>query len=364
LISLQEEIANHPVSLVEDPDRINNIKSLLDNGKTLLVTSEGFKKRGTISILEKQFKPDEIFIVHNISPNPSIEEIDEITQLYKKKCIKNILALGGGSVIDTAKALSITLRENEISLNQKFRLGENLIHSKSLFLIAIPTTAGTGSEVTQYATIWDKKYKKKYSLAGKNIFPDIALLCPELTTTLSPENTLYPALDTISHSMESLWNKNSTETSKEFSRESLKLSLINLPKALEDPNNLALRAELQRASALAGFSISITKTALAHSISYPLTASYNIPHGLACSFSLIAIYNLLKEKNDINDELLDKIIILLQQFDLPSKLLRLINLQQINALVPEMYNPERADNFLLSINMDDIYKIITNSFLK
>ena len=118
---MQEEIANHPVSLVEDPDRINNIKSLLDNGKTLLVTSEGFKKRGTISILEKQFKPDEIFIVHNISPNPSIEEIDEITQLYKKKCIKNILALGGGSVIDTAKALSITLRENEISLNQKFR---------------------------------------------------------------------------------------------------------------------------------------------------------------------------------------------------------------------------------------------------
>ena len=364
MINIQEEIANHPVNLVEDSDLINNIKSLLGDGKTLIVTSEGFMRRGTISILENQFETDEIFIIHNISPNPSIEEIDEITKIYKKKGIKNIIALGGGSVMDSAKALSVTLRENEISLNQKFRLGENLINSKSLFLIAIPTTAGSGSEVTQYATIWDKKYKKKYSLAGKNIFPDIALLCPELTTTLSSENTLYPALDTISHSMESLWNKNSTEHSKEFSRESLKLSLINLPKALEDPNNLTFRAELQRASALAGFGISITKTALAHSISYPLTASYNIPHGLACSFSLIEIYNLLKEKNAIDDDLLDEIIILIKQFDLPSKLLELITPQQINALVPEMYNPERADNFLLNINMDDIYKIITNSFLK
>ena len=91
MINIQEEIANHPVNLVEDSDLINNIKSLLGDGKTLIVTSEGFMRRGTISILENQFETDEIFIIHNISPNPSIEEIDEITKIYKKKGIKNII---------------------------------------------------------------------------------------------------------------------------------------------------------------------------------------------------------------------------------------------------------------------------------
>jgi alcohol dehydrogenase len=300
-----------------------------------------------------------------VTPNPDIDYLDKKRLSLKSNNYKSIFALGGGSVIDTAKALSAALSNNGENLfSNYFRDKKNFKFKKNVFLVVIPTTSGTGSEVTPFATIWDFKNKNKYSLDGDYLYPDIVLLEPELTLSLPFEETLFPGLDATSHALESIWNVNADKLSIEIAKESLRIILEAFPIVLLDPENLEAREKMQKSSLLSGIAISKTKTAIAHSISYPLTNRHSVPHGIACSFTLVSIIDDLFRR-DVEEVKEIKEIIevkeMLLKFNLKKYLYEYIDKKSILSAVKHMYSPERAKNFNQEINLQYIERIVLNS---
>ncbi|WP_413813784.1 iron-containing alcohol dehydrogenase, partial [Rhizobium sp. Root482] len=135
----------------------------------------------------------------------------------------------------------------------------------------VPTTSGTGAEVTPFATVWDETTNTKYSLANADMFPVAAILDPELTIDMPREVTLATGLDAISQALESVWNRSCNAITFGWAISSLRLSLSALGKVANTPDDLQARSDMAQASLLAGLCISHTRTALAHSMSYPIT---------------------------------------------------------------------------------------------
>jgi alcohol dehydrogenase len=153
-------------------------------------------------------------------------------------------------------------------------------------IIAVPTTAGTGSEVTSFATVWDEERGRKFSLARENLYPEVALVDPTLMLSKPHSLTLATGLDALSHSIESIWNINANPVSARHAVAAARAILADLPNLLRDLTNLKLRHGIAEASLNAGLAFSNTKTAIAHNLSYPITLGWGVQHGIACSFIL------------------------------------------------------------------------------
>jgi len=198
-----------------------------------------------------------------------------------------LVAVGGGSVIDTAKTLMVgTAGGSFDALVALLATGKAFTPARVKPLIAIPTTAGTGSEVTPWATVWDRAAGRKYSLHLPQTWPEAAVVDPELTASLPARPTLAAGLDALSHALESIWNVNANPVSDTHAVAAARAVLATLPELMHDLRNPALRARQSLAALQAGLAFSNTKTALAHSISYDMTLHHGLPHGLACSFTL------------------------------------------------------------------------------
>ncbi len=315
----------------------------------LLVTTQGFVKRGVVQRVKAILAAHQITVWDGVKSNPDLRDLDAATQALRHMGVACVVGLGGGSALDAAKVLATTLvSPEEPTLQEVFRNKAATNWAPRLPLVAIPTTSGTGAEMTPFATVWDHEVHQKHSLAGDFVYPDVALLDPTITLTLGEEDTLYPALDTISHALESLWNKNCTLMSRAFAFQALALSNDALPLILKEPQNLKARRSLQTASMLAGLAISQTRTAIAHSISYPLTSHFNVPHGLACSFTLpklleMNIDSLATHTGEL--VILQANLLIIYGLELPSRLREYASLEQIQMLTPEMITPGRADNY-------------------
>ena len=345
----------NPVELIQSDDFISDTEKHI-NSNTLVVTSPGFIKRGIISKLEKINSAITIF--SDVKPNPELKHIDDAVIELRKKNITNIIALGGGSVIDTAKGFALALKTNH-ERPLKFNLLDNDKQSweSRLPLIAIPTTSGTGSEVTPFATIWDTDTNKKYSLSTNFLYPDIAILDPALTQTLPQKLTLHTSLDAISHALESLWNNNKNDESEKYALEALKLSNKSFQKLLNSLSDLELRKDMQLASTYAGYAISHTRTAIAHSISYPMTLTYDMPHGLACSFTLPKILeeHLSHLEEGEEKDILSKTLTILNQIDFKSEVESYTKGDDYKKLKEQMFTKERAGNFKYKIDSIEKY---------
>src|SRR5262249_49423231 len=176
-------------------------------------------------------------------------------------------------------------------------------------LVAVPTTAGTGSEVTPWATLWDRSAgaPKKYSLHVEETWPSHAVVDPSLTLSAPESVTRNSALDALSHSLESIWNVNANPVSDTLAVEAARTVIATLPRLLAAPQDRKLRTEMSRASLTAGLAFSNTRTALAHSISYEMTLKHGLPHGLACSFTLPMVWSLAAGADPRRDDVLGRI---------------------------------------------------------
>lgn len=315
----------------------------------LLVTTPGFVRRGVVSEIRKILPHQKITVWDGVKPNPDLHDLDEACANYRQQNIDGVIGLGGGSALDAAKVLANLLpAPADVTLQKIFCQDVAFSWSKRLALIAIPTTSGTGSEVTPFATVWDHTAHKKYSLAGQFVYPDVALMDASLTLTLDAENTLYPALDTISHALESMWNKNCTPISKAFALQAISLVVMALPGAIKDLQKLEARKDLQVASLLAGMAISQTRTAIAHSISYPLTSHFNIPHGLACSFTLPILLKLNGNRMAVTESeriLFSQLTAILTALPLNEYIRKYASKDAILELKSEMITLGRSDNY-------------------
>lgn len=338
-----------------------------DFNSICLVTSRGMLERNhhLRSLSQKVSSESMIFV----SPNPELSDLEEQIEKLRLTKFAHLIAVGGGSVLDSAKIFAFMYKQKEIASLKEALSGYNEggPNEESNFSVClVPTTSGTGAEVTPFATVWDSTTFKKFSLGGLCELVDAIILDPLLVTTVPRDASLYFGLDTISHCFESLWNKNKTKQSEETSLLALKLSVEALTEILEDLSNIKAREKMQYASFLAGKAIAQTKTALAHSMSYPLTLHYGVPHGLACSFTLTSIYShLSSSSNELNYVLEREEIALainfLQSQELEKKISLYLTLDQAQELTYEMFDPNRASNFITGPSLP-IKKIIKSSF--
>lgn len=339
----------NPVSIHAGSGSLNTLPAHVGEGALLLVTTAGFTRRGLTARILDLLGAARVTVYDQVTPNPELDDLETVTTQFRGLGITQIIALGGGSVLDAAKVLAVTLpSEEDKPLTLTLREGRPQQWQKKLPLIAIPTTSGTGAEVTPFATVWDKTTHKKHSVTGDLIYPDLALLDPELTLTLPYEETLYTGLDAISHALESLWNKNRTPISEAWAFQALTLANDALPKVLATPNDAAARETMQQASVLAGLAISQTRTAIAHSISYPLTSYFGVPHGLACSFTLPKICkDYLNGHSQLHQEksLIERTVIFIDSLNLEDKLKNYTTESNLETLKKQPPNLDRASNF-------------------
>lgn len=220
-----------------------------------------------------------------------------------------IVSVGGGSSIDFAKGIkAFSDLKKECTLEV---ITECLVMKKictdndSIRLIAVPTTAGTGAELTQWATIWDCHKACKYSIDSPQLKPDKAIIIPEFTLKADEELTIATGVDSLAHAMEAYWSKRTNVLVRGLAGEAIRIIVKYLPQILMEPKNLYYREKQCLASILSGLAFSMTRTTACHSISYPLTMDYGILHGIAAAMTLEKV----AEKNSGNyaeeKELLD-----------------------------------------------------------
>lgn len=341
--------------------------------RMVLVTSPGFTRRGLVGRIRDALGSRLVGVVDDVRPNPDLLDIDRQADAVRALQPDAIVGLGGGSSIDTAKAMARLLAQPVgATLAGQFRDGVALAPAPALPVVAIPTTAGTGAEVTPFGTVWDFERAKKYSVAGDDLYPAATILDPELTLGLPQDVTVSSGLDAISHAFESTWNRNASPVTLGLAMKSLQLSLPALPRLQGDPGDIQARRAMMEASLLAGLAISQTRTALAHSISYPLTARFDLPHGIACSFTLPALLRFNAEADDgrLDDlaralgfesvaRMADELEVLYRKLDIAASFRACVpGNDEVLDLLGEMVSPGRAENNLRSAGPEDISWIV------
>lgn len=224
-------------------------------------------------------------IVDQITPNPSLDLLRGVCErLAAAPAFDLVVALGGGSVIDAAKFIAAGHgRFDPVAAYLETGRG---LPRKALPLVAVPTTAGTGSDLTKWATIWDPVGGRKLSLNRDDLYAEAALVDPKITATLPWPMTRATGLDALSHALESIWNVNATPVTRAFAVEAARNIMSALPRLQTDLGDASARAAISLGATQAGLAFSNTQTALAHNISYPITLTHGITHGIACSFCL------------------------------------------------------------------------------
>lgn len=279
----------NPVQTMYGAGAALRLKELLAGRKAVLVTFPDARSIGLTGRMETVLQGNLRSTIDTVLPNPDVAELRSVYERFwlEHADTEAIIAVGGGSAIDTAKALTVGTHSGKFDeLIELLSSGKSFTPARHKVLIAVPTTAGTGSEVTPWATIWDRENGKKYSLHLPQTWPSHAVIDPELMLSLPASVTLQSGLDALSHALESIWNVNANPISDEFAVAAAIQIIDTLPRLMGDLGNLELRGEMALAALKAGMAFSNTKTALAHSISYEMTLRHGLPHGIACSFPL------------------------------------------------------------------------------
>ena len=221
--------------------------------------------------------PGEYVIFDQVENNPTVETVTRGGQVAKETGCDYVLAIGGGSPLDAAKVMAV-LAVNEAHPLDLYKTGWK---NRALPIVAIPTTAGTGSEVTQYAVLTVQEEETKKGLGGPDLFPQVAYLDPKYTQSLPLEVTIDTAVDALSHLVEGYLSNRATEASDFVALQGMALWGTAIPALRQRKVELGARKALLVASTLGGITIAQTGTALVHALGYSLTYFHGVPHGRA-----------------------------------------------------------------------------------
>ncbi|APV42336.1 MULTISPECIES: iron-containing alcohol dehydrogenase PsrA [Pseudomonas] len=286
------------------------LAEITENQKVALVTFPEARGLGLVDRIQDLLGDRLVYIIEDVQPNPDVAQLRDTYERFWQEAgdCHMVVAVGGGSAIDTAKALIVGTESGCFDeLLALLATGKPFVPARSKLLIAAPTTAGTGSEVTPWATIWDSASHKKYSLHLECTWPKVAIVDPQLMLTVPAGVTVSTGLDALSHALESIWNINANPISDTYAISAIEDILHCLPLLRRDLSNKDLRSRMALAALKAGLAFSNTKTALAHSISYEMTLHHGLPHGIACSFTLPLVLGLAWGHDEARDRTLQRI---------------------------------------------------------
>jgi alcohol dehydrogenase class IV len=252
-----------------------------NKARYFIVTDEGIVKAGLVKGIESILRNNklEYQVYHKTVPNPTLQNVEDALSSYKNFNAQAIIAIGGGSPIDLAKALAARVaRPNKSIAKMK---GILKVNRKIPLLIAIPTTSGTGSEVTVASVVSDPVNKKKYAVIDPNLLPEAVLLDPKLTTGMPNFITATTGMDALTHAVECYLGNSGTSETERYSLEAIKLVFNNIQTVMKEPNNLEARKNMQLAAYKAGYAFTRAYVGNVHAIAHALGGYYNVVHGLA-----------------------------------------------------------------------------------
>lgn len=281
--------------------RLGEILAKMESKKIFLVTGKSsYQSSGAQEKIDQILSRYKVVHFSDFMQNPQFEDVQKGLVLFRKEMPDVVVAVGGGSVLDIAKSINILAAYGDDT--QKYIRRELPLKNEGKPLVAIPTTSGTGSEATHFAVVYIKH--KKYSLAHRDyMLPNYVILDPSLTFSLPPKITAATGVDALAQAVEAYWSVHSTEESKAYAKEAIPLILTHLETAVNNPTKES-RIGMMKAANLAGKSINISFTTACHSLSYPLTSYFNIPHGHAVALTLgeIFVFNELIREDDCLDQ--------------------------------------------------------------
>jgi len=266
----------------------------LGGSKVFLVVDPGLKNTGLLDKIAKPLADGEIpYVIYDkVDPEPGLKLADNGAKLAKKAGADCVVGVGGGSAMDVAKAISILLTNGGKAEDY---LGLGKIGKSGVPKIMVPTTAGTGAEVTFTAVFINEKTGSKGGMNGDPLYPDAAILDPALTLTMPPKVTAATGMDAFIHALEAYVSVQAHTISEMYSLEAMDLISRNLAVAYANGNNLEARSAMLMGSLLAGKALATAGVGLVHAMSYPLGGMFGIPHGLANAVLLpyVMAYNLI-----------------------------------------------------------------------
>ncbi len=263
-------------------------------GKVMLVTDKGLVEAGIVEPVEKALAAEGMTVERfdSVDPDPRYEIAAEAAKVTKDFGADVVLALGGGSPIDIAK-VAAALVVNDDPVQSYF--GIDMLPKPGLPTIVVPTTAGTGSEVTPIAILSDESEKLKKGIVSPYLFPKSAVLDPDLTVGLPPHVTAATGMDALIHAIEAYTSKNAYTMSDMCAEQAILLISDNLRTAFANGKNIEARAKMMEGSLLAGMAFANAGVTAVHAFAYPIGAEFHVPHGIANSIMLASVmeFNML-----------------------------------------------------------------------
>jgi alcohol dehydrogenase class IV len=247
----------------------------------LLVTDAGIRGLGITAKLEQILAEKNIrcAVYDKTVANPTTDNVEQARALYQAENCTAIIGFGGGSSIDCAKAVGARIARPNMSLAQMEGLLH--VHHKLPLLIAIPTTAGTGSETTVAAVITDSQTRHKYPINDFCLIPQYAVLDPEVTRSLPRSVTATTGMDALTHAVEAYIGRSTTRETRQDATEAVQLVFKYLDRACDNGDDMTARAKMSRAAYLAGSAFTKSYVGYVHAVAHTLGGAYNVPHGLA-----------------------------------------------------------------------------------
>ena len=267
--------------IIPSCDKIGEVIKSEGASSVLVVTDAGIMKNGLTASLEEALKKDEIeYVIYDkTQPNPTVDNVEEALKLYIDNNCRAIISIGGGSAMDCAKAVGARVAYPRRQVGQ---MGGVLRVLRAIpTLIAIPTTAGTGSEVTLAAVITDGEHK--YALMSFPLIPKYAVLDPALTYTLPPRMTSTTGMDALTHAVEAYIGRSTTRETRTLALEATRLIFANVERAYTNGEDREARENMLHAAYKAGLAFSKSYVGYIHAVAHSLGGKYGIPHGLANS---------------------------------------------------------------------------------
>lgn len=255
----------------------------IGGSKALVITDPGIKAAGVLDVLAQALETAKVpaSFFTEVEPDPKIEVVAKSLEAAKIYGPDVIIGLGGGSALDIAKVTAVMMT-NEGPIDKYF--GMELVPKPGLPLALVPTTAGTGSEVTSICVLSDTANNVKKAIVSEHMYARTVILDPELTQGLPPHLTATTGMDALVHSMESFTGIRATAFTDALNREAIRLVAQNLRKAFANGDNLEARENMLQASCLAGMAFSNTQNGLIHAIALAIGGRFHLPHGLLTAF--------------------------------------------------------------------------------
>ena len=266
---------------------IGQIVDELNGRKIFLVTGKNFAgKYGVVDRLSVYLKGSTLVIFAEVEENPSIKTVDKGAAQCRENQCDLVIGLGGGSAMDAGKAIAM-LQKNPGSIRE-YLDQERVCQTKGLPVITIPTTSGTGSEVTPFTVIFHPAKRAKPAIAPPQNFPDVALVDPEMTTSMPFEVAASTGLDALCQAVEGFWSTQGNPVTRSSAFQAIKLAMENLESACFEKDRDSV-TNMALASHLTGIEMSNIGNTSIHPLSYPITIDYGVPHGFACAIFLPSV---------------------------------------------------------------------------